>query len=114
MLWPEFCIEQVCKLEQCIFCCQTIRPEWQETLGGDISLLRAGSMFMEFAAADQSSTQSGFGERRYDWAKKQVDIRHSGDCTMQSFWDSPPNLDWVEYTDHSRLAILADVCTQPH
>lgn len=53
-------------------CLKTIRPEWQETLGGDISLLRAGTMFMEFAAADQSSAQNGFGERRYDWAKKQT------------------------------------------
>jgi hypothetical protein len=29
-------------------------------------------MFFEFAPSDQSGAQSGFGERRYEWGKKQV------------------------------------------
>jgi Whirly transcription factor len=51
---------------------QAIRPEWKETGNADIGINRTGSMFLEFAPSDQSAAQNGFGERRYEWTKKQV------------------------------------------
>ena len=51
---------------------QAIKPEWKETATADVGINRAGSMFFEFAPSDQSGAQSGFGERRYEWGKKQV------------------------------------------
>lgn len=51
---------------------KAIKPEWKETATADVGINRAGSMFFEFAPSDQSGAQSGFGERRYEWGKKQT------------------------------------------
>lgn len=50
---------------------QVIKPTWDVTSNGNKSITRAGVMLLEFAASAGQS-QTSFGNRSYDWSKKQV------------------------------------------
>ena len=42
-------------------------------------------MLLEFALADQSQGGGGYGERKYDWGKKQVQLSMQCSCMQGSF-----------------------------
>ena len=66
-------------------CRQAIKPEWTHDQNGNIRVQRPGVMLLEFATADQSQGSGGYGERKYDWGKKQVQFSTKCSCMQESF-----------------------------
>lgn len=89
--------------------------------------MRAGTIFLEFALSDTSAQQSGYGQRKYDWGRKQVcwDVAALASPTPKQVVDSknksialvtsllPTKVQFLMVT---RLCVScdADICAQPH